>query len=206
MTGPVPLAHPLPRVVVGERLRLEVWNPHRATEIRELVDRSRDELSDFLAWAIEPLSADAEERLHADFEERWRAGYMVGWAVVEDGHARGTLGLHRRSGPDELEIGYWLATDATGRGLMTRAAEMATDVAFATQGVDVVEILHDAANHRSEGVPRRLGYHRVAAFSKDHGPGEVVARRESGIRVRWSIGRDEWLARGRPSSVLSTEG
>lgn len=205
MIGLVPLTAPLPRVVVGEHVRLEIWIPQRVREIRELVERSRDELSNFLPWAIEPLSTEDEERLHADFEARWRAGLMVAWAVIEDGVARGTVGLHRRNGPHELEIGYWLATDATGRGLMTQAATMATDVAFSADGVEVVEILHDARNHRSEGVPRRLGYHRVAAFSKVPEPGAPVARQESEIRVRWTIGRDEWRARGRPSSVLATE-
>ncbi len=194
----MPLAEPLPRVVVGERLRLEVWHPDRAAEIRDLIEQSRDELADFLPWASEPLSHEDEEQLFADFEARWQVGLMVAWAVVEDGVARGTLGLHRRSGPHELEIGYWLATTATGRGLMTEAAAMATDVAFATDGVEVVEIIHDLDNHRSEGVPRRLGYHRVAAFSKRAEPGAPVARRDSGIRVRWSIGGDEWRAR-RPS-------
>jgi RimJ/RimL family protein N-acetyltransferase len=205
LIGPVPLARPLPRVVVGERVTLEVWHPHRVTEIRELVEGSRDELADFLAWAIEPLSAEDEERLHANFEIGWRAGLMVGWAVIEDGVARGTLGLHRRSGPHELEIGYWLATGSTGRGLMTEAAAMATDVAFSTDGVEVVEIIHDVANHRSEGVPRRLGYRRVAAFSKDPAPGALVARKETGVRVRWSVDRDEWRSRERPSSVLTVE-
>ena len=76
---------------------------------------------------------------------------------------------------------------------------MATDVAFGVEGIEVVEIVHDAANRRSEGVPARLGYRRVAAFTST-----AKARCETGIKVRWSVRRAEWLGRGRPSSVRST--
>ena len=110
------------------------------------------------------------------------------------------IGLHRRGGPDELEIGYWLDDAATGRGLMTEAAAMATDVAFTVDGIDVVEIIHDRANRRSAGVPARLGYRRVAAFTSP-----PKARSETGIKVRWCVRRDEWLANGRTSSVRSAQ-
>ena len=35
----------------------------------------------------------------------------------------GSTGLHPRVGPEALEIGYWVRTDQTGRGLATEAAE-----------------------------------------------------------------------------------
>jgi ribosomal-protein-serine acetyltransferase len=73
-------------------------------------------------------------------------------------------------------------------------------VAFSVEGIDAVEIIHDRANRRSEGVPARLGYRRVAAFTAD-----VTARSESGVKVRWRVRRAEWLARGLPSAVLSTQ-
>ena len=123
---------------------------------------------------------------------------MAGWTIVEDGAIRGMLGLHRRGGPDELEIGYWLDDAATGRGLMTEACTMATDVAFAVAGIDVVEIVHDQTNRRSEGVPGRLGYRRVGAFTST-----TTARCESGIKVRWSVRRDDWRSSARPSAARS---
>jgi RimJ/RimL family protein N-acetyltransferase len=187
-------------VVVGERLRLEVWDADRVDEVRDIVERSQETLSAFLPWATEVPTTAEEAAAQASAEQRWREGRMAGWMVLEDGEVRGMLGLHRRGGPDELEIGYWLDAAASGRGLMTQACTMATDVAFGVEGIDAVEIIHDRANRRSEGVPARLGYRRVAAFTAD-----VTARCESGVKVRWRVRRAEWLARGRPTAVLSTQ-
>jgi RimJ/RimL family protein N-acetyltransferase len=124
---------------------------------------------------------------------------MAGWALYEDGAIRGMLGLHRRGGPDELEIGYWLDDAATGRGLMTEACAMAVEVGFSFEGIDVIEILHDRANLRSGAVPQRLGFARTAAFTAT-----PAARLESGIKVRWCLRRAAWLAQGRPRTVLET--
>jgi RimJ/RimL family protein N-acetyltransferase len=200
VTGPVALARPLPREVVGERLRLALWSDAEVEEIRQIVERSRPELSEFLGWAIEPLSHEDEARIQRESEERWRAGQMAAWAIHEGTQLCGMLGLHRRGGPDELEIGYWLDSMATGRGLMTMACTLATDVAFTYDGVELVEIVHDARNLRSQGVPMRLGFQRVAAFT-----GTPVAPSESGIKVRWIVRKRDWLATHPVSSVLAVK-
>jgi ribosomal-protein-serine acetyltransferase len=195
-----PLPRPLPRLVVGERLRLDVWRADMIEEVRDLVQRSQSTLSAFLPWAERMPSTEEEAAAQEDAEARWREGRMAGWMLLEGDEIRGMVGLHRRGGPDELEIGYWLDDAATGRGLMTEACTMATDVAFNVDGIDAVEIIHDKANRRSAGVPARLGYRRVAAFSAT-----ATARCESGIKVRWRVRRSEWLARDVPSSVLSMQ-
>ena len=199
MSGPLPLARPLPATVLGARLRLEVWRADQNDAIRRLVARSQPTLAEFLPWAGEPVTEASEAAFQVESERAWRDGTMAGWTIVEDGELRGMVGLHRRGGPDELEIGYWLDDGATGRGLMTEACTMATDVAFGVEGIDAVEITHDRANVRSAAIPARLGYRRVAAFTST-----TAARAETGVKVRWRVRRAEWLARGRPTSVLGT--
>jgi ribosomal-protein-serine acetyltransferase len=198
--GP-PLREPLPALVVGRRVRLELWKggAEEVAAIGALVARSRPTLSRFLGWAATPLDAAAEAAVQADMVRRWRERRDAGWVIVEDGDARGMLGLHRRGGPDELEIGYWLDDAATGRGLVTEACRMAIDVAFSMEEIEVVEILHDARNHRSGAVPARLGFSRIGAFTSP-----PVAVLESGVKVRWIMRRADWVARGETSSVLST--
>lgn len=200
MTTRIPLPSPLPRRVRGARVELASWEGVPPEEIVGLIERSREELSAFLPWAMAEVTAEDERRAQADSEVQWRAGLHVGWAIFEDGAPRGMLGLHRRGGPDELEIGYWLATEATGRGLVTEAAAMATDVAFTYDVVRVVEITHDAANVRSGAVPARLGYARSGAFTST-----ASARLETGLKVRWRMERDRWLERDGPRAARAIE-
>lgn len=199
MSEPPPLTERLPSLVVGDRLRFELWRADAVEEVRALVERSRPTLAQFLPWAMVPVTTEEEAKVQADAEQHWRERLMAGWAIVEDGSIRGMLGLHRRGGPDELEIGYWLDDQATGRGLMTEACAMAIEVAFSIPAIEVIEIIHDRANARSEAVPRRLGFARTAAFTSS-----PAAPRETGIKVRWCLRRDEWASRSLPPVVRST--
>jgi RimJ/RimL family protein N-acetyltransferase len=101
----------------------------------------------------------------------WEEGREFQFAVRAD--ARGTdeggadlvrpiigyCGLHDRLGGGALEIGYWVRSSHTGRGVATTAAAALTRAAaLAVDGVEQVEIHCDAANTKSSAVPPKLGY------------------------------------------------
>jgi ribosomal-protein-serine acetyltransferase len=200
VSAPHPLRTPLPRLVVGDRLRLELWREESVEEVTRLIERSRPVLSEFLPWATAPVTVEDERLIQRDAELQWQEGQLVAWTIVEDEEIKGALGMHRRGGPDEIEIGYWLDVDATGRGLMTAACEMATEVAFMSDQVNVVEIIHDKDNARSGAVPARLGFAKVAAFTAP--PNALL---ESGIKVRWQMTRRNWTYRATAATVRYVE-
>ena len=70
----------------------------------------------------------------------------------------GIFGLHRRIGPQAIEMGYWLSHDVVGRGYATAAAGALTTAAMNHCCIDRIEIHCDEANHRSQKIPQRLGY------------------------------------------------
>ena len=89
----------------------------------------------------------------------WTSQTAFNWLIVDAGNDLiGAISLMDRIGPGGLEIGYWLRTDATGRGVMTRATAAVTDLGLALPGIERIEIHCDAANVRSAAVPRRLGF------------------------------------------------
>ena len=125
----------------------------------EVVNASLEALRPWMPWAQEPVTVDGQEEWFRTSEEMWRTGTGFNWALVDPaGRMIGGIGFHVRNGPGVLEIGYWLAADRQGAGLMTRAARALTDVARSVEGVTRVEIHCDPANVRSSAIPRRLGY------------------------------------------------
>jgi RimJ/RimL family protein N-acetyltransferase len=70
----------------------------------------------------------------------------------------GGCGLHRRAGPEALEIGYWLDRDHIGKGLAREAAKALVTAAFGVEGIDRIEIHHDPRNLRSRAIPEALGF------------------------------------------------
>lgn len=58
-----------------------------------------------------------------------------------------------------LEMGYWIRTSQSGKGLMTEAVNALTQYAIKQIGAVRVEIRCDSNNARSKKIPERLGYH-----------------------------------------------
>jgi RimJ/RimL family protein N-acetyltransferase len=120
------------------------------------IEESRAHLRPFMPWA-DGTRADTTDFLAAAIDS-WEAGTEFNYGIFDGGEVVGGCGLHARLRPGALEIGYWLRAWATGRGIVTAAAQALTDAAFALPDVESVEIHCDEANVRSAAVPRRLGY------------------------------------------------
>jgi RimJ/RimL family protein N-acetyltransferase len=132
--------------------------PEDLDPLHQAIEESRDHLRPWMPWADQTRD-DTATFLRAVIE-KWTTGEEYAYLIVdaEDGATLGGTGLHRRLGPDALEIGYWRHATAGGRGLVTAAAAALTDAALALPGIERVEIHCDEANTRSAAIPRRLGY------------------------------------------------
>ena len=164
----ISLADP-PRRVLTERLLLRPYAPDDATVVKEAVDGSLEHLRTFMDWAWaapEPVGV-IRKRLRA-FRDAFRHGDDWIYGLFErDGSAMvGGAGLHRRVGPEALEIGYWIRASRLRQGLATEAAAALTRLAFEWCGALRVEIHVDPANTASLAVAERLGYVREATLRK----------------------------------------
>lgn len=182
---------PFPEQLEGDGVVLRRWRPSDAELLHRAVVESTDHLRPWMAWiADEPLTVDQRRELLERWEREWAAGGDVNFAILVDGQVAGGCGLHRRRGPNALEIGYWTHTEFLRRGIARRTANLLTGAAFTVPGIERVEIRHDKANEASAGIPRGLRYRLVA----EH-PHTPTAPGEDGIECTWCVTRDEWLNR-----------
>ena len=152
------------------RLILRCRQPGEAPLLRAAVVASLPELRRWMDWAIhEPADLPTIEERIARFREEFLAGLDWNYGISDsaDGSVLGAAGLHPRRGPGALEIGYWIRSDVTGRGLGAEAAAALTRVAFEAHGVRRVEIRCDPNNVRSAAIPRRLGYRHETTLAND---------------------------------------
>jgi RimJ/RimL family protein N-acetyltransferase len=167
---PAWLHAPLPERIATPRLVLRRWQPSDAEYLKDAIDASLTELQAWMTWALdEPSPIDVLERRLQRFHDEFGVGRDWIYGVFDDAERRvvGGTGLHARGGPDALEIGYWIRTDATHRGYASEAAATLTDVAFELTAVARVEIRCDPDNRRSAAVPRRLGYRHTETLQCD---------------------------------------
>jgi ribosomal-protein-serine acetyltransferase len=178
----------LPQRIEANDLLLRRWEVSDAALQEQAIAESADHLRPWMAWiAEEPKSLQERRALLASWVEDWKAGGDAVFAVFANGEIAGSAGLHRRAGPETLEIGYWIGVRFLRRGLATRVAAMLTEAAFCTPGITCVEIHHDKANIPSEAIPRRLGFRLIGERADEpEAPGEL------GVERTWRLERADW--------------
>ena len=175
----------LPTELDGVRVTLRCWRVEQAATLSALVQGNLDHLRPWMPWiALEPSTEVQRRELIAGWERGRIAGGDAIYSVQVDGVAIGCCGLHRRIGPDGLEIGYWIAESQCHKGYATEAAAVLTAAALSMDGIRCAEIHHDTANLASAAVPRRLGYQFV-----DERPAVDPAPGGTGINWIWRTER-----------------
>jgi ribosomal-protein-serine acetyltransferase len=152
---------PLP---IAEGAELRVWAEGDAAELTQVIAANRAHLARWLPWAESYGFEDSVEYL-ARKRAQVEANDGFEATIVVDGRIVGGAGFH---GVDWLNrgtsIGYWLAAEAQGRGLMSGAVRALLDHAFGIWELHrvVLEVVVD--NERSRAIPERLGFREEAVL------------------------------------------
>jgi RimJ/RimL family protein N-acetyltransferase len=91
------------------------------------------------------------------------AGRELGLAVVDaaDGRLLGSCGLVRMEWQDRKgEIGYWIAAEARGRAVGTRATRLVASWALEQLGLERLELLANPGNEASQRLALAAGFKR----------------------------------------------
>jgi ribosomal-protein-serine acetyltransferase len=146
------------RLDVTDDCHLRSLEEADAEELYGLVEANRSYFAKWLPWAAGQTLEGTAEFIRKTRKQLEDNDGLQG-ALVLDGHiigAGGLLGVEweaRKTG-----IGYWLAEEHQGRGLMTRAVRAIADYAFDELELNRVEIQAATDNHRSRAIPERLGF------------------------------------------------
>ncbi|MDH3293422.1 MAG: GNAT family N-acetyltransferase [Acidimicrobiia bacterium] len=156
---PIRLSRPLPEVVDGPRLQLRIWHPDYADGLAAAVANSMEELRPWMPWvAHEPLSIDDRRARMVERRAEWSEGGDGYYLALLDDQVVGSCGLHTRRGPGILEVGYWIDSSHTGRGLATEVAITLAGVALGHPDISTVELIHARPNGASARVAAKAGF------------------------------------------------
>lgn len=192
MTGEsLPLLAALPEQIATSRLVLRPWRVSDAPVLKALIDANLDHLRAWMPWAMnEPSPVEAIARRIEVFAGHVREATDFTVGIFLGDEAIGGCGLHRRAGPDTLEIGYWIAAAHVRRGYASEAASALVLLAFSMPHVQYVQIRCDPLNTASAAVPRRLGYTHIETIKAD----TVTPTGEPRATMVWEISRSEFTA------------
>jgi ribosomal-protein-serine acetyltransferase len=123
-----------------------------------LTDANRDYLREWLPW-LDAVNSVADTRAFITrVQEELDTGGGPTFAVCYQGRVCGIAGYNRVDHAEKWgSIGYWLAQEFSGRGIMTTVVKAVLEIGFNELGLDLVEIRCATENLRSRKIPERLG-------------------------------------------------
>ena len=146
-------------IKVREKLELRTLVSGNADEIFEVVDKNRDYLREWLPWVDDVKSPyntrESIERWRRELKERTKFTFGVFFGGNHIGH----MGLHNVDWNNESAmIGYWLAPQWQGKGIMTDCVRALVNFGFDELNLNSIHIACAHANKKSRAVPERLGF------------------------------------------------
>jgi ribosomal-protein-serine acetyltransferase len=128
-------------------------------ELFMLTERNREHLRHWLPWVDMTLAEEDTRAFVRSVGAAIEAGLSVQFALVVDGRIVGVAGFHELDRVnDAVALGYWIAQEHQGRGLMTRAVEALVRIAFEKLGLNRVVIQAAVENGKSRAIAERLGF------------------------------------------------
>lgn len=154
-------------IKVDDTLSLRLHEPRYVDEVYAVVQNNREHIGRWMPFTCDSYGLEASrEHAHGSlkgFAERTK----ITLTVLEHGKVVGSTGwtdwnqqtlFDGRLSYAMADIGYWLAADAVGRGLMTRAVRAVTALAFEEYGLQRLTIRAEPENQASWRVAERAGY------------------------------------------------
>lgn len=143
---------------------LRPLEPAQAEELFALVDRERERLRVWLPWVDPTRSVDDTKEFIATQLVKAECGEELTVVLKVAGRVAGVIGVRLDSRDPTADIGYWIAAEYEGRGLMTTAVRAVIDRLFLDAGIHRIEIRCAAGNSRSRAIPQRLGFTHEAVL------------------------------------------
>lgn len=118
-------------------------------------------IAEFLELIPSPYTKDDARDYIAHCHEGWRAGTLSNFAITdtETGAAVGSIGV-RWVDPEQgvAEVGYWVAPEARGKSLCTRAVRLVSRWLIAEHGVERLQLRAEEQNAPSRRVAEKAGF------------------------------------------------
>jgi ribosomal-protein-serine acetyltransferase len=174
---------------IDDDLHLERIKKTHAGYIFDIIQRDRNYLRRWLPFVDQTRSVkDTEKYINLILSSQQRNQNAV-YTVWFRGNIAGLAGFKDIDQVNhKAEIGYWLAEQMQGKGIMTNTVRKMIDFGFRNLNMNRIQIKVAVGNHKSAAIPYRLGLF----FEGIERNGEFHTDRYCDLEV-FSILKTEWI-------------
>jgi RimJ/RimL family protein N-acetyltransferase len=144
----------------NEAIHLRPFRLDDAEAIFEAVRESMRELGQWLSWCHPDYTIQDSIQFLTAQGETLRTNSEYGFAITDRANGRllGACGINQFEKATRCaNLGYWLRTSATQRGVATQAVRLVAHWTFAQLAIERIEIVAATGNHASQRVAERVG-------------------------------------------------
>ena len=136
-----------------------VLRPFTQDDVPAIAAACRDEeIARFIPMMPSPYSED-DARRYVETTSGWDASARRAFAIVDEVSAELFGSIDVRLG-EVGSVGYWVAPEARGKNVATRALTLVARWALQQQGVERLELTTDPDNAASQRVAEKAGFQR----------------------------------------------
>jgi len=145
---------------VDDELELALSDENRVEEAFAVIMANYEHIYEWSRWLDENFTLEkAREFCTAHMRSFENEGDEIGLRIIYQGKIVGSTGFHAINRRDKsAEIGYWLAKDCTGKGLMTRTVAKLLEYGFDELKLNRIVVKCVPENLKSRRIPEKLGF------------------------------------------------
>jgi ribosomal-protein-serine acetyltransferase len=146
------------RIALSDDCYLRLPEVDDAEELYEVVVANRDHLARWMPWAAGQTFERTENFIRMTQRQVAEDNGFQALIVLEE-RIVGMIGFHNVEWEAETTtLGYWIAEEHQGRGIVTDAVKALVDHAFREWKLHRVQIRAATDNAKSRAIPERLGF------------------------------------------------
>ncbi len=146
-------------IEIDKQFRLELINESHSKQIFNLVDTNRKFLRVWLPFVDNMKTEEFAENFVSGTMYRNSLGSEYAFVIIENEKVIGRVGVYKIDQQNKIaEIGYWLAEDVQGKGIVTTSCKWLIDFCFSELKLNRIEIKCGTANLKSQQIPERLNF------------------------------------------------
>jgi ribosomal-protein-serine acetyltransferase len=144
---------------VDDEIKLRLYRKSDAAELFAVVNPNFEHLKTFLHWVKPDYSLASAKEFIVQNQKSAAEKKSEAYGIFYQNKLAGSVGFVNFSWHSRFaEIGYWVAKDFEGRGIITKSCRALINYAFEDLAMNRIEIRCAVENIKSRAIPERLGF------------------------------------------------
>lgn len=146
-------------ISINDHIYLELTDTKHAQGIFDIADSNRQHLRKWLTWVDNMNDINFIHNYINGAIQRNNQGVEHGFVIIRNDAIIGRIGVHKIDNSNKIgEIGYWIAENEQGKGIITRSCKPIIEYCFNDLALNRIEIKCGTENVNSQRIPEKLGF------------------------------------------------